>query len=70
MSSRPSTGVVEQDWLGAPTYFSGYDAETNRMVELTGLEIISARKETDDEFGQPTTFLWIVAKKPVRSASS
>jgi ubiquinone/menaquinone biosynthesis C-methylase UbiE len=64
MSSRESAGMVEQDWLGAPTYFSGFDAPTNRrIVEHAGLEVISAREETDDEFGKPVTFLWIVARK-------
>jgi SAM-dependent methyltransferase len=65
LSTGATAGVVEQNWVGAPTYFSGYDAQTNReMVERTGLNIISTREETEEEFGKPTTFLWIVAKKP------
>lgn len=55
----------EADWLGAPMYWSSFDAETNRrLVEEAGLEILSAREETADEFGQPVTFLWVVAQKP------
>lgn len=66
-SSGGSTGDVEEDWLGAPMFFSGYDAEGNvRLVQDAGFEIASATPETDEEFGRPTTFLWIVA----RTASS
>ena len=54
----------EDDWLGAPTYWSSYlPAKTRQLVEAAGLEIVSAELETEDEFGTPVTFLWIVAKK-------
>jgi len=45
---------VDNDWLGAPMYFSHYDAKTN--IQL-------AREETADEDGIPSTFLWVVARK-------
>jgi hypothetical protein len=46
-------------------YWSGFDAETNRrLVEEAGLSIITSREETATEFGKPTTFLWVVARKP------
>lgn len=65
-SNGGSVGAVDDDFLGAPMYFSGYDAETNiRLVREAGMEIVSARAETDEEFGRPTTFLWIVARKPI-----
>lgn len=58
-------GDVEEDWLGAPMYFSHYDSSANRaLVERTGLRIISANEETQVEDGQPVTFLWIVAQRP------
>ena len=64
-SDGGTTGEVEDDWHGAPMYFSGYDAEANRrLVRDAGLVIEQARAETDMEFGRPTTFLWIVARKP------
>ncbi len=54
----------EEDWLGAPMYWSSYDSETNvRLVEEAGLRIVSAREETAEEFGEPTTFLWVIARK-------
>ncbi len=65
LGAGSSAGAVEADWLGAPMYFSHYDAETNRrLVERAGLEIVSARVETADEDGVPTPFLWVVARKP------
>lgn len=52
-----------EDWLGAPMYWSTFDSRTSRqMVEDAGLEIISAREETEQEFGDPVTFLWIIAR--------
>ena len=55
----------EEDWLGVPICWSSYDAETNkRLVEESGLHIISAEEETAEEDGKPVTFLWVVAEKP------
>jgi SAM-dependent methyltransferase len=65
MGARESAGDVEDDWLGAPMYFSHYDSTTNvRLVQQAGLRIVSAREETADENGVPATFLWVVARKP------
>ncbi len=62
-SNTGSVGEIEDDWLGAPMYFSGYDAETNeQLVRGAGLEIVKAQPETAEEFGRPTTFFWIVAR--------
>ena len=58
------SGSVDEDWLGAPMYWSTFDAETNRaLVSKAGFEIISATEETADEDGDPVTFLWVVARK-------
>jgi SAM-dependent methyltransferase/protein tyrosine phosphatase (PTP) superfamily phosphohydrolase (DUF442 family) len=55
----------EEDWFGAPMYWSSFDAGTNKvLVWDAGLRILSARLETADEFGEPVTFLWTVACKP------
>ena len=65
MGTQSSIGDVEDDWLGAPMYWSSYDAESNvRLVEEAGLEIVESQEETEEEHGQPISFLWIVAKKP------
>ena len=52
----------DEDFLGAPMYWSSFDSETYvRLVEEAGLQILSARIETAEEFGQPVSFLWVVA---------
>jgi SAM-dependent methyltransferase len=57
------SGTIEEDWLGAPMYFSSYDASTNeRLVTQAGFDILSAEEMTEDEDGVPVTFLWIVAQ--------
>ena len=66
MGARDNPGDIEEDWLGAPMYWSQWDATTNRrLVETAGLRIISAREETADEDGALITFLWVVAEKPL-----
>jgi ubiquinone/menaquinone biosynthesis C-methylase UbiE len=63
LSSGGSVGEIEEDWLGAPTYFSGYDRATNlHLLADAGFTIEQATDETDEEFGRPTTFLWVVAR--------
>ena len=62
-SDDPRT--VEDDWLGVPMFFSGFDsAASRRLVESAGFEIVNAREETAEEDGQPVVFLWVVARKP------
>jgi len=64
MGVRDTPGEIGDDWLGAPMYFSHWDAATNRrLVAETGLRILSATEETADEDGAPVTFLWVVAEK-------
>ncbi len=65
MGARDNPSDIADDWLGAPMYWSQWDAATNRqLVEQAGLRIISAREETADEDGALITFLWVVAEKP------
>lgn len=55
---------IDDDWLGTQMYWSGFDSETNqRLVEEAGLVIEQANIETEMEFDQPISFLWIVARK-------
>jgi ubiquinone/menaquinone biosynthesis C-methylase UbiE len=64
MGTHATPAGYEEDWLGAPMYWSSFDSQTNRaLVEAAGLNIIQAEEETAEEFGQPVTFLWIVAQK-------
>ena len=58
MGIRASKGDVEEDWLGAPMYWSSYDSETNvRLVREAGLEIVQAREETVEEHGEQVDIL-------------
>lgn len=60
-----ATDGVEDDWLGAPTYFSHWDAETTlALLREAGFEMLSAQVETLDEHGTPVSFLWAAAQKP------
>jgi len=64
LSAHDEEAGYEDDWLGAPMFWSGWDSATNqRLVTEAGLHILSAREETAEEDGQPVTFLWIVAQK-------
>jgi SAM-dependent methyltransferase len=71
MGVRDTDGDVEDDWLGAPMYFSHYDAATNRaLVEQAGLRLVSANEETQEEDGQPVIFLWVVARRPYEATEA
>ena len=59
-------GTVERDWLGAPMFFSSFDAETNRgLLRDAGLrlEVDELVQQDEDEHGR-VTFLWVLAQKP------
>ncbi len=65
LGAHSSEADFNEDWLGTPMYWSSFDSETNqRLVEETGLSILSAQEETAEEFGEPITFLWVIAQKP------
>ena len=58
-------GGVEDDWLGAPMFFSSFDAETNRrLVRDAGFELLRDEVHTMIEEGQgEATFLWLIARR-------
>lgn len=57
--------LLAGDWFNTPMFWSGYDAETSKqLIQAAGMQLISAEEETADEFGEPITFLWIVACRP------
>ena len=66
MSARDDPGTIEDDWLGAPMFFSGFDAATNeRMVQDAGFDIVEAGVIAHEEDGRPVAFLWILARAQV-----
>lgn len=57
--------AVDADWLGAPMFFSHFDAATNqRLLVAAGFTLEHAAVETAVEDGRPTPFLWVVARRP------
>ena len=55
----------EEDWLGAPMFWSHYGPEvTRRLVLRAGFEIVSQRVETIHEEEGAATFVWWTARKP------
>jgi SAM-dependent methyltransferase len=70
MGAGATEDGYEQDWHGAPMYWSHFDSATNRdLVSQAGLRLLEATELIDDEDGVPVTFLWIVAQKPQCSAA-
>jgi cyclopropane fatty-acyl-phospholipid synthase-like methyltransferase len=64
LTRRGSDGVVEDDWLGAPMFFAGDDAETNlTRVRETGFEVLRAEVVPQEEFGREIAFLWVLARR-------
>ncbi len=60
-----SADVVEEDWLGAPMFFSHFDGQTTeRLVSRAGFQVTDAKDEQELEYGVPVRFRWIVARKP------
>jgi cyclopropane fatty-acyl-phospholipid synthase-like methyltransferase len=56
-------GTVDEEWLGAPMFFSHFDAATNeQLVARTGFDILQSRIVTEPEDGHPADFLWITAR--------
>jgi len=64
LTRHGSDGVVEDDWLGAPMFFAGDDAETNlRRVRERGFEVLRAELVPQIEFGREIVFLWVLARR-------
>jgi cyclopropane fatty-acyl-phospholipid synthase-like methyltransferase len=69
-ASTESENWVEEDWFGAPMYWSGFPPDrTKEMIEESGFAIDSANIEEiygpeSEEEGEPERHLWVVARKP------
>jgi SAM-dependent methyltransferase len=57
---------VDDDWLGAPMFFSHFDAETNRaLLREAGFElVVDEIVEQDEGEHGIARFLWVIAAKP------
>jgi cyclopropane fatty-acyl-phospholipid synthase-like methyltransferase len=65
LGAGDTPGSVEQDWLGAPMFFSHYDADTNRrLVRAVGFELLIDEIVAMHEEGHgESRFLWVLAQK-------
>lgn len=57
---------VEQDWLGVPMFFAGFQPDANERSLLDAgfeLELSETRSEIETG-GQEVTFHWVIARKP------
>lgn len=55
----------EDDWLGAPMFWSNFDpATTRRLIEESGLTVVEQLEEAVDEDGNLVPFVWFVAQRP------
>jgi cyclopropane fatty-acyl-phospholipid synthase-like methyltransferase len=61
-------GTVEDDWLGAPMFFSSFDDEVNRdLVTSAGFSLVEAEMVSEREHdGKMVSFLWVIARRGVR----
>ncbi len=61
---RPGKVGYEEDWMGAPMFWSGFGAEVyTTLVAEAGLEIVSS---SIDDRPDLDNFLWVVARKPLQ----
>lgn len=64
-SGKGQAASYEDDFFGAPMYWSNYDAIANqRMVAEAGLQIVMAENRTHEFNDEAETWLWILANKP------
>jgi SAM-dependent methyltransferase len=55
---------TENDWLGVPMFWSGFDVDTSvRLIRDSGLEIEVAEVIDEEEDGGTARFLWVVARR-------
>ena len=65
MGVEDDPGGVEDDWLGAPMYFSHFSARKNRrLVVAAGFVIDSAEVLVEPEDRHDARFLWVVGHAP------
>lgn len=63
MGSADNPDGIDEDWLGAPMFFSHFDGDRNvALVREAGFEIMSAEDERELEYGAPVSFRWVVAR--------
>jgi SAM-dependent methyltransferase len=65
MGASDDPDNVQADWLGAPMFFSSFDAETNLgLVRAAGFVDVEGEVIGLDEDGETVSFLWVTATRP------
>ena len=71
MGAQDASDEVEEDWLGAPMFFSHHGAKKNRaMVRRAGFELEEAVVEAEPEDRHDALFLWVVARRPAEDVGA
>ena len=64
LGNTSSDDVTENDWLGAPMFFSHFDAVTNiQLLRLAGLQTFHEKVVEHIEDECMVRFLWVMARK-------
>jgi ubiquinone/menaquinone biosynthesis C-methylase UbiE len=62
-SAAGATDGVQEDFLGVPMFFSGFDADTNRrLIAEAGFALLIDEVVIMHEPEGPATFLWVLAQ--------
>jgi SAM-dependent methyltransferase len=71
LGSKEVNDAVVADWLGAPNFFSHFDAATNlQLLKEAGLDVVEQAILPQDEEGEKDVeFLWVIARKAARTNS-
>ena len=65
MGVEDDPGTIEEGWLGVDMYFSHFSARKNRrLVEESGLVVVSSDVLAEPEDRCVARFLWVVARRP------
>ena len=60
-----------RDWIGAPMFFSQYDAQrTLEIVRTAGFRIIHDARETQIEGDHEVEYLWVLAQKELPASTN
>lgn len=64
MGDTVSDDEIENDWLGAPMFFSHFDTATNgQIIRLAGLQPFHEKVVEHIEDERVVRFLWVIARK-------
>jgi cyclopropane fatty-acyl-phospholipid synthase-like methyltransferase len=66
LGAGQSDDEVQEDWLGVPMFFAGFEPDVNeRALLATGfqLELSETRSQLEEGEGE-ATFHWVIARKP------